>query len=155
MYTNEQKRKILEEFEARPRTVPAKKMAEILGVSDVTLYEWRKKLSGASQAKGKVEVSEPTGLEFNIVQAKEAKAWVSRYAFSRFSVLREGLLTQLGKLRKTNAITFQGPKSGEKKEVAAIHHACYAAIKKAGLSFSVSYSRSRNLFIVIRREEKE
>jgi transposase-like protein len=160
-YTETEKRKLVKEFEARPPTMSVYDMIQKLGVSDASIYAWRKQFrqNGIEQPKvEKPEVEKPvgvpvTGLEFNVVQTREVSQWFIISRTGRFAGFKEGLVAKLQELRATQSLTFSGPKDGDKKEVSAIHHAAYVAIKKANLPFKVHYSHSRNLFVVQRREE--
>lgn len=154
IYTDKEKKELVKKFENRPEGYPSKEMFKRLGVSDCSIYTWRKQF--AKNGKDKVTAKKsPTGLEFNIVQAKEARQWTTVRNFGRFAAFKESLISELRKMRKTHAITFSGPEGGEKKEVQCLHHAALRAVKLSGRPFEVRYSKSRNLFIVIPREVKK
>jgi hypothetical protein len=153
-YTNEEKKRLVAEFDARPDHISPRKFCQLAGVSDYSIYTWRKLFNGNGHTPKKVTENAPTGLEFNVVQDREARLWVETSRFGRFQALKESLVEQLRGLRKPNALTFSGPKDGNKKEVHSIHVATSGAIRKADLPFTVRYSKSRNLFIVLRKEVK-
>lgn len=148
MYTEKQKREIVDGLKEWNKSNPgsAKEYFKSVGVSSPTFYIWRKELRSKEV---KSDVAGAIGLEFNIIQEKEARQWTTQARSGRFMELKEGLLSQVRNLRRSQAITFMAPK--DLKEVKSVHTCCSHALKKAGLPFQVFYSKTKGLFVVTHR----
>lgn len=123
------------------------------GIHFATYYDYKRELNGG-KTKFLRMVDGPLkpvmGLQFSVVGADEARTWVAgRGVASRFSELREGIVTQLAGLRKSEALSFPCPDPEDKKERLKIQTACNNAIKGAGLPWKVRWSFTKKLFIAI------
>ncbi len=87
-----------------------------------------------------------TDLVFEIQKADTAARWISHYD-GRFSELKQGLITQIATLRKSEALCIPAP--DDAKEQKAMQTAAAAALKKAGFQWTVRYSKLKKCLVIL------